>query len=354
MDIRETFVFTILLVALTLMGASCAQVYPAFNQPILSNEVLTVSPQSATTLDIQLVPFCANEIMQVRVTYAGQPVHGVVVALYSHSGGRQMVSRVYTDPNGWAVFAPKTAGDYDIISTFNESQLTDRSYDNDWFDFDSIDSTAGQIRFVIPPCLSPPSGAKLNESPAAASAGAPIYTQNYPQGVTREFYPIHLPDGRAATRVKLTVPRSAGEAGLILGEPLPLAAVPSIGLIGYEWDYPQNASNQTPMELEWNLEGTTAARQDERTYVVLRELTPELAGTWSAPVLMRGKSAQTAQAAGAEKNPAGDKTTAAPAQSALRLDLGGLVGAGILVPILVIGAGTYLYRRVKAAREHGK
>ena len=48
-----------------------------------------------------------------------------------------------------------------------------------------------------------------------------------------------------------------------------------------------------------------------------------------------------------------NNSSAAPgiAASALRLDFSGLVGIGLLAPLLLIGAATYIFRRMKAVRE---
>ena len=154
--------------------------------------------------------------------------------------------------------------------------------------------------------------------------------------------------------------RSAHDANLTLNESLPLAAVPSQALVGFEFAYPDQISPAAPLSLRWDLPASGQWEEDTFVYVVLRPLTAAQAAQWTAPALMREGTAKNltcgaAPCAGGTNSTNANTTASAPASapsaSALRLDFSGLFGIGLLAPLLLIGVATFLYRRMKAAQE---
>lgn len=338
---------------LTLAAGLCA-LTSGLDAPVLSNEVRSANPAWNSNFELHLVPFCANESLSVQVTYHDEAAAGKIVALYSYDGGRHLLSQVKTGRDGWAVFAPRPPGRYDLVATNNASNLVIVTqglaqavdYTND---------SLGQIFFKIPPCISPPSGAGWNQSLAPATSNEPILVQDYPAGISRAFYAIQLPDGREATRVRLSIKRLAHDTNLTISEFLPRAAVPSQALVGFEWAYPDLINASAPLLLQWSLPPSARGGEDEREYVVLRPLTAEQAAEWTAPVLVRegekkNETDDGAAANGIATNGTANNTTATGfSVSALRLDFGGVFGTGLLASLFFIGTATYLFRRRQAA-----
>lgn len=347
---------TLFIALLLTLAAGLSALTSGLDSQVLSNEVRSANPAWNSNLELHLVPFCADESLQVRVTYHDEAAAGKIVALYSYDGGRHLLSTVKTGSDGWAIFAPRRAGRYDLVATNNASNLVIVTQGPAQA-VDYTNDSLGQIFFKIPPCISPPSGAQWNENPATATNGEPVLVQDYPSGVSREFYAIRLPDGREATRVRVRIERPTHDANLTLSEPLPSEVVPSQALVGFEWAYPDSIEAAAPLSLQWNLPSSDRGGKDERAYVVLRPLTAEQAAEWTAPVLVRegekkNETGGVAAANGTAANGTANNSSApasALSASALRLDFSGLFGVGLLVPLLLIGAATYLFRRMKAA-----
>lgn len=340
-----------LFIALVLtLAAGLSALTSGLDAPVLSNEVRSANPAWNSNFDLRLAPFCANESLSVRVSEHGLPAGGAIVALYAHDGGRHLLSTVKATPDGWAVFAPRPPGGYDLVATYNATNLVVFTEGPDAITYGAGNSVS-QISFRIPPCISPPSGAQWNESLAPIAGAGPILVQDYPSGISRAFYAIRLADGREATRVRLSIKRPARDANLTLSESLPSAAVPSRALVGFEWAYPDLISASAPLSLQWNLPASGMGGEDEFAYVVLRPLTATQAAEWTAPLLVRGEGKKNetgsgAMANGSAANGLANNTAAAGlSASALRLDFGGLFGAGLLAPLILIGAATYLFRR---------
>ncbi len=355
---------TIFIALLLTLAAGLSALTSGLDSQVLSNEVRSANPAWNSNFELHLVPFCANESLQVRTTYHGQPAAGKIVALYSYDGGRHLLSQVKTTPDGWAIFARRPPGRYDMVATNNAGNLVIVTeglvqavdYTNDSF---------GQIFFTIPPCISEPSGAGWNESIARPAANdEPVLVQDYPAGISREFYAVQLPDGREATRVRVRIQRPAHDANLNLSESLPVAAVPSQALVGFEWAYPDLINASAPLSLQWNLPSSSRGGEDELVYVVLRPLTAAQAAEWTAPVVTRegatkNETGGITGADGAASNTSGanaDNSSASASASgasasALRLDFSGVFGLGLLVPLILIGVATFLFRRMKAAQE---
>ncbi len=336
---------TIFAVFVLTLAAGIFALTSGLDSQVLSNEVRSTNSAADSNFQLHLVPFCANESIQVKITHLGQPADGKIVALYSYDGGRHLLSTVKTTADGWAVFARRPPGRYDMVATNNASNLVTVTqglvqavnYSTDDF---------GQIIFRIPPCISPPSGAGWNESIVARGSDEPFLVQNYDAGVSRAFYAIALPDGRQATRVRLFFARPANDTGLTLSESMPPELVTSQALVGFEWSYPDFINSSAPFSLRWNMPASLQGGEYEQEYVVLRPLSATQAASWTAPVLARAE---------AKKNESGNASLTGGANaasgtppSALRLDFSGLMGIGLLVPLLLIGTATFLFRRMKA------
>ncbi|PIT84625.1 hypothetical protein COU37_02395 [Candidatus Micrarchaeota archaeon CG10_big_fil_rev_8_21_14_0_10_45_29] len=77
------------------------------------------------TLELFLKKACVNENIEVKATYRNTPVENVRIKLYSHAGGRVLISEAYSDANGNAVFSPLSIGKYDfvaILDGYNKGQ----------------------------------------------------------------------------------------------------------------------------------------------------------------------------------------------------------------------------------------
>ncbi len=343
--------YTIFIVLALTLAAGLAALTSGLDTQVLSNEVRSSNSAAGSNFELHLVPFCANESIQVKVTHLDQPAGGKIVALYSYDGGRHLVSTVKTTADGWAVFARRPPGRYDMVATNNASNLVIVTkglveavdYTNDSF---------GQIFFKIPPCISPPSGAGWDSGAAPAAAAEPILVQNYGSSISRAFYAIELPDGQQATRVRLRITRPANDTNLILSESLPPALVTSQALVGFEWEYPEFVNSSAPILLQWNMPPSQSGGEYERVYVVLRPLAAEQAGNWTAPGLARvdGRN-ETNKTAPANASNANASGPAGASASALRLDFGGWFGIGLLAPLFVIGAAAFLFRRMKKKDE---
>ncbi|VVC01431.1 Uncharacterised protein [uncultured archaeon] len=189
-----------------------------------------------------------------------------------------------------SAFVRRQAGRYDLIARLGNS-------------------TMGQIFFKIPPCISPPSG--VSERKAAAPAvSAPSFRQVFANGMSREFYDIVLPDGRAATRIILRADKTAFEPNQTLQEQIPLSIASSERSVGFERDYPAQISLNASLSLFWG-RGDSQSGQFERSYVLYRQLDGQMAQRFDSPVLLRGASAapvnitnQNASASGPASAPA--------------------------------------------------
>ena len=345
---------TIFIALLLTLAAGLSALTSGLDSQVLSNEVRSANPAWNSNFDIHLVPFCTNESLQLQVTDQGRPAGGVIVALYAHDGGRHFLSEVQTTPDGWAIFAQKPPGRYDVVATDNATNLVVFTQGLDTVTYGD-NNDVSQIIFSIPPCISPPSGAEWNESLAPAASDEPFLVQDYPSNVSRAFYAVQLPDGQEATRVRVRLERPAHDTNLTLTETLPLADVPSRALVGFEWAYPDFINASAPLSLRWSLPQSVRGGEDECDYVVLRPLTAAQAAEWAAPVLERAQieKNETNSTAPGRVGVNSNNSSAAPgiAASALRLDFSGLVGIGLLAPLLLIGAATYIFRRMKAVRE---
>jgi hypothetical protein len=248
----------------------------SYQYPILSNNVRSTTPAFNSSLDISLAPFCENEsYLSVFVSKLGQPISGAEVKLYNYSQGRQLDSIVFTNSQGWAYFNPRPAGRYDIIATTSDNL------------------SMGRIFFSIPPCLAPPSGASFKQEWLNLSSDVLIFSQHYPNEISREFYLTKLANSQIATKIliKSTVVGDGRE--LFLVEQIPASLALSPRSIGFDLDYPYNISFGNTAELEWKLK-IRGVQQIERSYIIMRPINEEIARLWDAPKL-RSSNASSLQ-----------------------------------------------------------
>ena len=326
----------ILFFALTLgMALLAGPVWGAdYPYPLLSNNVRSTTPGPNSSLDIHLTPVCENEDhIQAQVTWKGRSVGGVQVGLYDYRGGRHLAGDVLTGGDGWAYFKIRPAGSYDMTATV----VNDRGASPG-------NGTFGQIFFDIPPCLSPPSGVPFGPMSDLPPAQATMLTQTYPN-MTRQFEEITLADGEEATRVRLDVQAPAVKGSWLLVEEIPVGFATSAQALGFERDYPNEMQTGNTSYMSWTLSGQTG--MVERTYVLMRPLTPELARRWGAPSLEILNSDGQNQSIGNSTNPtgAGALNAQSPApdgsQNATLQNPGGSGGqnAGANAPVASSAAG---------------
>ncbi len=305
--------------------------------PLLSNNVRSTTPAFNSTLDIMLVPFCENEDhISVQVTAGGKPVAGAEVALYDYGAGRVLDSSVFTNADGWAYFKRRPAGKYDMIAS---------TADN---------STGGQIYFDIPPCLSPSSGAPFG--PMNWTAGRTeelLLAQDYAGGLAREFYLVLLADGETGTRVVLRANLSGEGAGWTLIERIPNGMAVSERALGFEREYPLSVRTGQDAELRWRL-GAGVPAQAERSYVLLRPLSADMARLWEAPLLeplARNSTPNETQTANATAGgPASSRSAADNSSGAANTTSdSGAAGAPILGALAGIDTGQALIALVAVA-----
>ncbi|VVB57516.1 Uncharacterised protein [uncultured archaeon] len=266
--------------ALLALAMLCAMAWSVENYtyPILSNEVHSTTRAPNSSLDIQLTPVCENEDhIEAQVLWKNQPVPRVLVSLYSYSGGRHLDSEVQTSEDGWAYFRIRPAGSYDMTArVVNDHGGAPGN------------TSFGQIYFKIPPCLSPPSGAPMGPVSDLPAPAAPFFEQSYAGGRARQFESIRLADGQEAVRVRLSAQLPEGSGPWQLVESIPSGMADSEQALGFEQNYPQEIRTGDAPSLRWTVDGPSGSRV-ERSYVMMRPLTTELARRWGEPALEKAR-----------------------------------------------------------------
>ena len=180
-----------------------------------------------------------------------------------------------------------------------------------------------------------------------------LLAQDYAGGLAREFYLVLLADGETGTRVVLRANLSGEGAGWTLIERIPNGMAVSERALGFEREYPLSVRTGQDAELRWRL-GAGVPAQAERSYVLLRPLSADMARLWEAPLLeplARNSTPNETQTANATAGgPASSRSAADNSSGAANTTSdSGAAGAPILGALAGIDTGQALIALVAVA-----
>ena len=291
-------------------------------------------------LKISLGNICEGENIYLQITYLGQPVEGADVGLYRQGGGRELVSEVSTDKNGWAVFGPKEPGRYDALATkiiFVPQINATTGYVEEKFPF-------GQEMFVIKPCYLPAQDA--NHWAKEEKTQKIIAKQNYNLMLERQLEAIRLVNGREAVLARIIFVPNATMKNITLVEHVPQSIATGNFSLGFDGNYPKILDENESMALSWNFGRVEEGRPVVREYIILRPISALAASAFSPPEVLDENNSSIFEKA---KNETGKIKPEEKKEEGKGFELPQLSGAaaqllGVGV-ILVLAAGLIIIRK---------
>jgi len=189
---------------------------------------------------------CEDENILIRTRYRSKPLPFTQVKLYSHGGGREYISEITTDENGWGVFGEKPLGKYDFVArkeNYNE----------------------GQKIFSVDMCL-PEIKQQQSEIEKKENVDAVVYAREY----ERRYIETEVGGGILATKVRIKAIEPQGEYVI---ERIPRYFVEDKNRIGFEENYPQIFEQDSKyITLGWKTDGSL---EFVREYVIMTDVADE-------------------------------------------------------------------------------
>lgn len=204
-------------------------------------------PPYSDRIEVRIIGACTGKDITAQAYWEGVPLAGGTLQLYRQAGGRAFDAEVTSDEGGYAVFAPRPAGRYDIVARH-----------------EGIPS--GQTVFAVQDCRVSPMPAETRPEVRVpdeliANASSPSFS--------RLMYRTYLQDGLAATRIVIT--RNMSAAGE-MQELVPYSLVPDAQRIGFEGAYPDRIlQSPTGTLLVWDAKAPGTAQAQ---YTVAKALRP--------------------------------------------------------------------------------
>ncbi|MFA5108817.1 MAG: hypothetical protein WC492_04795 [Candidatus Micrarchaeia archaeon] len=229
-------------------------------------------------ISIEILDACAQEGIIARTVYGRVPLGNVLLSLYSHAGGREFVSEVTTDSNGYGAFWPKENGKYDFVARKDEYNY-------------------GQKVFEIADC---PYKFQIRRAPPILS-DAPeqrVLSSREGENYARQIETANIANQKQAVKMRFSIFAQAGaNQSRVLEERVSSQIAQKISDIGFEKDYPDEIlQNENEIVFRWNV-GKEYSGNLSREYILFGNRSGEDITYFEAPKIF---DAQIATGAGAK------------------------------------------------------